>query len=103
MDVYLVQDTVTKKIGFKNCKIYRGWKNKNTNWDWSKTWINFVMEYKDRGTIADLIKKVKKILEKFDGLMTYQVLKGFAYCQKNKRIIHRDLKPSNILWIQKEK
>ena len=61
------------------------------------------MEYKDRGTIADLIKKVKKILEKFDGLMTYQVLKGFAYCQKNKRIIHRDLKPSNILWIQKEK
>ena len=55
------------------------------------------MEYMDRGTIADLLKKIKKIPEKFVGLMTYQVMKGLAYCQKEKRIIHRDLKPSNIL------
>ena len=50
----------------------------------------------DRGTIADLLKKIKKIPEKFVGLMTYQVMKGLAYCQKEKRIIHIDLKPSNI-------
>ena len=59
--------------------------------------INFVMEYMDKGTLADLIKKVKKIPEDIVGIITYQVVKGLAYIQKDKRIIHRDLKPSNIL------
>ena len=59
--------------------------------------INFVMEYMDKGTLADLIKKVKKIPENIIGIITYQVVKGLAYIQKDKRIIHRDLKPSNIL------
>ena len=55
------------------------------------------MEYMDKGTIADILKKVKKIPEKFVGLITCQVIKGMTFCQKEKRIIHRDLKPSNIL------
>ena len=55
------------------------------------------MEYMDKGTISDILKKVKKIPEKFVGIITYQVLKGMTFCQKEKRIIHRDLKPSNIL------
>lgn len=60
--------------------------------------INFVMEYMNKGTLADLLKKVKRIPEKILGLITVQILKGLAYCQTKKRkIIHRDLKPSNIL------
>jgi serine/threonine protein kinase len=117
-EVYLVQDTVTKKkLALKTVKYTEDEKTKTqieTEVKLStllkheniiriyatyflKGRINFVMEYMDRGTIADLLKKVKKIPEKFVGLMTCQVLKGLAYCQKDKRIIHRDLKPSNIL------
>lgn len=59
--------------------------------------INFVMEYMDKGTISDLLKKVTKIPEKYVGFITCQVVKGLTFCQKEKRIIHRDLKPSNIL------
>jgi mitogen-activated protein kinase kinase 1 len=116
-EVYLVQDTETKKkLALKTVKYTEDEKTKNqleTEVKLStikheniiriyatyflKGKINFVMEYMDRGTIADLLKKVKKIPEKFVGLITYQVVKGMAYCQKEKRIIHRDLKPSNIL------
>ncbi len=116
-EVYLVQDTETKKkLALKKVKYTGDEKTKNqleTEVKLSNikhenivkiyaTYfldgkINFVMEYMDKGTIADLLKKVKKIPEKFVGLITHQVVKGMAYCQKEQRIIHRDLKPSNIL------
>ena len=117
-EVYLVQDTQSKiKLAQKTVRYTEDEKTKNqleTEVKLStllkheniiriyatyflKGKINFVMEYMDRGTLADLLKKIKKIPEKYVGLITYQVVKGMAYCQKEKRIIHRDLKPSNIL------
>ena len=117
-EVYLVQDTQSKiKLAQKTVRYTEDEKTKNqleTEVKLStllkheniiriyatyflKGKINFVMEYMDRGTLADLLKKIKKIPEKYVGLITYQVVKGMVFCQKEKRIIHRDLKPSNIL------
>ena len=117
-EVYLVQDIETKKkLALKEVKYTDEEKTKNQIETevklgsllkheniiriyatyFLKGRINFVMEYMDKGTISDILKKVKKIPEKFVGLITYQVLKGMTFCQKEKRIIHRDLKPSNIL------
>ena len=36
--------------------------------------INFVMEYMDKGTLSDILKKTKKIPEKYMGIITYQVM-----------------------------
>ena len=117
-EVYLVQDTVTKKkLALKSVKyseeektkaqleteVKLGTLLKHENiiriyaTYFLKGRINFVMEYMDKGTISDILKKVKKMPEKIVGLITYQVVHGLAYCQKEKKIIHRDLKPSNIL------
>ena len=117
-EVYLVQDTITKKkLALKSVKyseeektkaqleteVKLGTLLKHDNivkiyaTYFLKGRINFVMEYMDKGTILDILKKVKKIPEKYVGIITYQVVKGLAYCQKEKKIIHRDLKPSNIL------
>ena len=117
-EVYLVQDSITKKkLALKSVKYTEDEKNKSQVETEVKlatilkhenivkiyaTYfldcrINFVMEYMDKGTLADIYKKVKKIPEKYMGIITYQVMKGLAYCQKERKIIHRDLKPSNIL------
>ena len=117
-EVYLVQDTQTKKkLALKSVKyteeektqaqleteVKLGTLLKHENiiriyaTYFLKGRINFVMEYMDKGTLSDILKKVKKIPEKYIGMITYQVVKGLAYCQKEKKIIHRDLKPSNIL------
>lgn len=58
--------------------------------------INIVLEFMDKGTLADVLKKAKKIPEEILGIISYQIIKGLDYLQKNK-IIHRDIKPSNIL------
>jgi len=117
-EVYLVQDNVTKKKLALKCvkyvedektisqletevKLSNILKHENIVRIYAtyflKGKINFVMEYMNKGTISDLLKKVKKIPEKYTGLITAQLVKGMAYCQKEGRIIHRDLKPSNIL------
>ena len=117
-EVYLVQDTKTKKkLALKSVKYTEDEKTKNQLETevklgtllkheniiriyatyFLKGRINFVMEYMDKGTLSDLLKKFKKIPEKYMGIITYQVMQGLAYCQKEKKIIHRDLKPSNIL------
>lgn len=59
--------------------------------------INILLEFMDKGTLADLLKKVKRIPEKILGYITYQILIGLDYLHINKRIVHRDIKPSNIL------
>jgi mitogen-activated protein kinase kinase 1 len=59
--------------------------------------INIVLEYMNKGTLADVLKKVKKIPEEILGLIAYQILKGLDYLQKAKKIVHRDIKPCNIL------
>jgi len=51
----------------------------------------------DKGTLADILKKVKRIPENILGYITYQILVGLDYLHYNKRIVHRDIKPSNIL------
>jgi mitogen-activated protein kinase kinase 1 len=59
--------------------------------------INILLELMDKGTLNDLLKKVKKIPEKILGIILYQILLGLDYLHTNKRIVHRDIKPSNIL------
>lgn len=58
--------------------------------------VNILLEFMDRGTLHDVMKKVKKIPESTIGLMTVQILGGLLYLHQNK-IIHRDIKPTNIL------
>lgn len=59
--------------------------------------ISIILEYMDGGSLADLLKKVKKIPEKYLAAICKQVLKGLIYLHHEKHIIHRDLKPSNLL------
>ncbi len=59
--------------------------------------INIVLEYMNRGTLSDVLKKVKKVPEEILGIISYQILKGLEYLHKVKKIVHRDIKPSNIL------
>jgi len=59
--------------------------------------ISIALEYMDKGSLADLLKKVGTISEIILGMITYQVLKGLEYLHKNMRMIHRDIKPSNLL------
>jgi len=59
--------------------------------------INILLEFMNLGTLADILKKVKKIPENILGNITYQILTGLEYMHFDKRIVHRDIKPSNIL------
>jgi hypothetical protein len=59
--------------------------------------ISIALEYMDKGSLADLLKKVGTISEPILGMITYQVLKGLEYLHKNMKVIHRDIKPSNLL------
>ncbi|KAF8406862.1 hypothetical protein HHK36_005983 [Tetracentron sinense] len=59
--------------------------------------ISIVLEYMDGGSLADFLKKVKKIPEPYLAAICKQVLKGLLYLHHEKHIIHRDLKPSNLL------
>lgn len=59
--------------------------------------VNMVIEYMNKGTLADILKKVKKIPENILGIITNQILHGLYYLQKEKLVVHRDIKPSNIL------
>lgn len=58
--------------------------------------VDILLEYMDRGTLTDVLKKVKKIPESILGIMTAQMICGLWFLHNNK-IIHRDIKPSNIL------
>ena len=89
--------------------------------------ISLVLEYMDRGSLVDIIKQVKTILEPYLAVvckqasisychtfMVYcywdlficnanivfiriQVLKGLVYLHHERHVIHRDIKPSNLL------
>jgi len=58
--------------------------------------LSFVLEFMDRGTIADLMQRVGPIPEHILSRMAYEMLLGLEYLHKI-HIIHRDLKPQNIL------
>jgi len=89
--------------------------------------ISLVLEYMDRGSLADVIKQVKTILEPYLAVVCkqvcfffilckvleaccmivflseyhiflfLQVLQGLVYLHNERHIIHRDIKPSNLL------
>ncbi|XP_077217580.1 MAP kinase kinase 6 [Tasmannia lanceolata] len=59
--------------------------------------ISLVLEYMDRGSLADIVKQVKTILEPYLAVVCKQVLKGLVYLHHERHVIHRDIKPSNLL------
>ncbi|XP_075516168.1 mitogen-activated protein kinase kinase 6-like [Primulina tabacum] len=59
--------------------------------------ISLVFEYMDRGSLVDIIRQVKTILEPYLAVVCKQVLQGLVYLHHERRVIHRDIKPSNLL------
>ncbi|KAK6941440.1 Protein kinase domain [Dillenia turbinata] len=59
--------------------------------------ISLVLEYMDRGSLADVVRQVKTILEPYLAVVCKQVLQGLVYLHNERHIIHRDIKPSNLL------
>ncbi|KAJ1285180.1 hypothetical protein BS78_03G260300 [Paspalum vaginatum] len=59
--------------------------------------IYLVLEYMDRGSLADIIKQVKTVLEPYLAILCKQVLEGLLYLHHERHVIHRDIKPSNLL------
>ncbi|XP_058074133.1 mitogen-activated protein kinase kinase 6 [Magnolia sinica] len=59
--------------------------------------ISLVLEYMDCGSLADILKQVKIILEPYLAVVCKQVLKGLVYLHHERHVIHRDIKPSNLL------
>ncbi|GLJ12298.1 hypothetical protein SUGI_0188240 [Cryptomeria japonica] len=58
--------------------------------------INFVLEYMDGGSLANLLKRKRRMTESSIAKVARQVLEGLKYLH-GRRIVHRDLKPSNLL------
>ncbi|XP_010545320.1 PREDICTED: mitogen-activated protein kinase kinase 6 isoform X2 [Tarenaya hassleriana] len=59
--------------------------------------FSLVLEYMDRGSLADVIKQVNTILEPYLAVVCKQVLQGLVYLHNERHVIHRDIKPSNLL------
>ncbi|XP_020252666.1 mitogen-activated protein kinase kinase 1 isoform X2 [Asparagus officinalis] len=59
--------------------------------------ISLVLEYMNRGSLVDIIKQVKTILEPYLAVLCKQVLEGLVYLHHERHVIHRDIKPSNLL------
>ncbi|GLJ12299.1 hypothetical protein SUGI_0188250 [Cryptomeria japonica] len=58
--------------------------------------INFVLEYMDGGSLANLLKHKRRMTESCIAKIARQVLEGLKYLH-SERIVHRDIKPSNLL------
>ncbi|KAK4776790.1 hypothetical protein SAY86_005478 [Trapa natans] len=59
--------------------------------------IYLLLEYMDRGSLVDVIRQVKTILEPYLAIVCKQVLQGLVYLHNERHVIHRDIKPSNLL------
>ncbi|PIN14343.1 Mitogen-activated protein kinase kinase (MAP2K) [Handroanthus impetiginosus] len=59
--------------------------------------ISLVFEYMDRGSLVDVVRQVKTILEPYLAVVCKQVLQGLVYLHHERHVIHRDIKPSNLL------
>ena len=58
--------------------------------------INFVLEFMDGGSLAELLKQRTRISESCLAKVARQVLEGLKYLHSH-RIVHRDIKPANLL------
>eukprot|EP01125_Pyxidicula_operculata_P014199 TRINITY_DN4723_c0_g1_i1.p1 TRINITY_DN4723_c0_g1~~TRINITY_DN4723_c0_g1_i1.p1 ORF type:complete len:337 (-),score=29.26 TRINITY_DN4723_c0_g1_i1:178-1188(-) len=58
--------------------------------------LSFILEFMDRGTIADLIE-LGPIPEHVLAKLSRDILSGLDYLHKKLHLIHRDIKPQNIL------
>ncbi|MEW5306276.1 MAG: hypothetical protein WDW36_008750 [Sanguina aurantia] len=59
--------------------------------------ITILMEYMDKGSLADLLKVHVKIPERYIAAIARQTVAGLLYLHKELRVVHRDIKPSNLL------
>ncbi len=59
--------------------------------------VHLLLEYMDKGSLDDVLKKVKKIPEHVLKLIAVQILNGLKYLHEERRIVHRDIKPGNVL------
>ncbi|KAL8129694.1 hypothetical protein V2J09_018849 [Rumex salicifolius] len=63
--------------------------------------FTLVLEYMDCGSLVDVIRQVKTILEPYLAVVCKQVLLGLMYLHNKRHVIHRDIKPSNLLMNRK--
>ncbi|KAJ4907735.1 Mitogen-activated protein kinase kinase 6 [Raphanus sativus] len=59
--------------------------------------FSLVLQYMDRGSLADVIRQFNTILEPYLAVVCKQVLQGLVYLHNERHVIHRDIKPSNLL------
>ncbi|KAH7289881.1 hypothetical protein KP509_30G022400 [Ceratopteris richardii] len=59
--------------------------------------ISMVLEYMDRGSLADVLRSCRTIPEHLLAVICKQVLEGLLHLHQEIHVIHRDLKPSNLL------
>ncbi|KAJ3674792.1 hypothetical protein LUZ60_005408 [Juncus effusus] len=95
-----IQETIRKQI-VQELKINQAKQNTNIvrchHTFYHNGVISLVLEYMDRGSLADIIKQVKTILEPYLSILCKQVLKGLVALHHERHVIHRDIKPSNLL------
>ena len=58
--------------------------------------VGLVLEFMENGSLASVLKKVKKFSEPLVVKFAYEVLQGLTYLHSH-NIIHRDIKGANIL------
>lgn len=59
--------------------------------------IAILMEHMNKCSLADTLKQLRRIPEKYLAQIARQVLLGLGYLHTELRVVHRDIKPSNLL------
>ncbi len=89
-DLFLREILVIQKLNHPNLV-------KFIDCDFRDSKFYFVMEFCDRGSVANLIKSRQGALSiEETSKLIFQVLDGLHYAHQKKGVIHRDIKPSNI-------
>ncbi|KAI5151091.1 polo-like kinase 1, partial [Enteropsectra breve] len=59
-------------------------------------WVFIVLELCERGALDDLLKRNKRIKERYVSKFTSQLVNGLSYLHDKMSVVHRDLKLGNI-------